>query len=86
MSKEAMTYAGAHNIDAEKLRKMLPKGSNHKVTDEVIELIRGMEADTGLLQDYLEESLLSYLPVLGFVEAALSRFLFAGLFLNYLKL
>lgn len=85
MSQEAMTYAGKHNIDAEKLRKMLPKGTNHKVTDEVINLIHSMESDTGLLQDYLEESLLSYLPVLREVKVELRDYVNAIKFCNLKK-
>lgn len=85
MSQEAMTYSGSHNIDADKLKKMLPRGSSHKVTDEVISLINSMEADTGLLQDYMEESLLSYLPVLKEVKVELREYVNAIKFCNLKK-
>ena len=32
-------FANKQNIDKEKLQRMLPKGSNHKVTDEIINMI-----------------------------------------------
>ena len=85
MSKEAMHYSNSQNIDKEKLSKMLPKGTHHKVTDEVISLIHSMEEDTGLLQDYLEESLLSYLPVLKETKVDLSEYVNAIKFCNLKK-
>ena len=85
MSKDAMTYSSPQNIDKNKLQRMLPKGTSHKVTDEVINLIGSMEADTGLLQDYLEESLLSYLPVLREVKVELKDYVNAIKYCNLKK-
>lgn len=82
MSVDAMYNAGSQNIDKEKLQKMLPKGSHHKVTDEIIELIGSMEKDTGLIQDYLEESVLSYLPVLKGVKVELRQYINAIKYCN----
>jgi len=70
----AEAYAKKHNIDHEKLTRLLPKGSSHKVTDEIIELIGKMEEDTGLFQDYMEESFLSHLPVLREVKVSLTNY------------
>jgi hypothetical protein len=53
-----------YNITREKIEKLLPKGSNYKVTDEVLSLIDNIEKDTGLLQEYAEESILNNLPIL----------------------
>lgn len=82
MSNDAMLYANEHNIDKEKLKRMLPKGSSHKVTDEIINLIGSMEKDTGLIQDYLEESFLSHLPVLREVRVDLKDYVNAIKYCN----
>jgi len=65
---------GSQNIDVEKLKKHLPKGSHHTVSNEIIDLISRMEQDTGLLQDYMEESFLSHLPALREVKADLKEY------------
>ena len=70
------------SIDKDKLKKMLPRGTSHKVTDEIIELISSMEEDTGLLQDYLEESLFTYLPVLREVRVGLKEYVNAIKYCN----
>lgn len=82
MPTDAQQYAGSQNIDKEKLAKLLPRGSHHKVTDEVIALIWAMEDDTGLIQDYLEESLLSHLPVLKEVKVELREYIHAIKYCN----
>ncbi len=71
-----------HNIDKEKLERLLPKGTNHKVTDEIITMISTMEEDTGLFQDYMEESLLSQLPVLSKVKTDLDDYVNAIKYCN----
>ncbi len=83
--EDSQMYAHAQNIDKEKLKKMLPRGTSHKVTDEVIHLINMMEKDTGLIQDYMEESLLSYLPVLKEVKVSLSDYVNAIKYCNLKK-
>ncbi len=82
---DAEMYANPQNIDKAKLTKMLPRGTNHKVTDEIIALINKMEADTGLIQDYMEESLLSYLPVLKEVKVTLTEYVNAIKYCNLKK-
>jgi len=52
-----------YNLTADKVKKMLPKGSSHQVTDKVMEIIYNMEHDTGLEQNYLEEQLLSNINI-----------------------
>jgi len=51
------------NITKEKLEGYLPRGTSHKVTDELLKLIASMEKDTGLPQDLMEEEVLGYLYV-----------------------
>lgn len=53
--------SGEHNITKDKLKSFLPKGSSHQVTDEILGIISNMENDTGLFQDYMEESVLSHM-------------------------
>ncbi len=72
----------AQNIDKAKLQKMLPKGSHHRVTDEIIALVHNMEKDTGLLQEYMEERLLSYLPVLRETKVDLKEYINAIKYCN----
>ncbi len=70
------------NIDKDKLQRMLPKGSSHKVTDEIITMISAMEDDTGLFQDYMEESFLSQLPILTTVKVDLDDYINAIKYCN----
>jgi len=69
-------------LTKEKLEAMLPKGTNHKVTDEVMHLISNIEEDTGLLQDYIEDSILCYLPVLREVKVSLKDYINAVKFVT----
>lgn len=71
-----------HYIDKEKLKSLLPKGSNHKVTDEIISLIKRMEDDTGILQEYMEESVLSNFPVLSTIKVDLDDYVNAIKYCN----
>jgi hypothetical protein len=71
-----------HNIDKVKLQRLLPKGSSHKVTDEIINTIGLMETHTGLFQDYMEESLLSHLPVLREIKVDLIDYINAIKYCN----
>jgi len=75
-------FAKKQNIDKEKLQRMLPKGANHKVTDEIINLISTIEDDIGLPQDYMEESLLSNLPILSKVKTDLDDYINAIKYCN----
>lgn len=74
--------ASKHNIDKEKLKRLLPKGTSHKVSDEIINLIDSMEEDTGLLQEYMEESILTHLPVLREIKVDLDDYINAIKFCN----
>ena len=85
MTDEVMMYSKEQTIDAEKLKRLLPKGVNYKVTDEIIELIGKMEDSTGLFQDYMEESLLSHLPVLREVKISLREYIDAIKYCNLKK-
>jgi len=77
-----MLYAKPQNIDKTRLQKLLPKGTNHAVTDEIINQISAMEESTGLMQEYLEESLLSHLPVLKEVKVDLTTYVDAIKYCN----
>ncbi len=85
MIDEVTMYSKEQNIDAEKLKRFLPKGVNYKVTDEIINLIGNMEDSTGLFQDYMEESLLSHLPVLREVKVSLREYVDAIKYCNLKK-
>ena len=82
MESNITPFAKKQNIDKEKLQRMLPRGSNHKVTDEIIALISSMEDDVGLFQDYMEESLLSHLPVLAQTKTDLNDYVNAIKYCN----
>ncbi len=55
----------AQNITEDAIRKLLPKGTHMKVTDEVMKMIHNMEEDSGLPQELLEEDLMSYMYLVG---------------------
>ena len=82
MNQQLTPSAKKQNIDKEKLQRMLPKGTNHKVTDEIINMIHSMEDDTGLYQDYMEESLLAQLPILASVKTDLDDYINAIKYCN----
>lgn len=82
MSTDAMMNSKNQYLDKEKLMRFLPKGTNHKVTDEIMSLVHHMEKDTGLLQEYLEESLLSHLPVLQDIKVDLPDYINAIKYCN----
>ena len=52
-------------ITVDKLKGLLPKNTNIAVTEEIVTLINGMEDDTGLPQEALEEDVMSYMHLLG---------------------
>ncbi len=80
--EQSMPHSHKQNINKEKLERMLPKGANHRVTDEIITLIGSMEEDTGLFQDYMEESLLAQLPILSTIKVDLDDYVNAIKFCN----
>ena len=82
MSNDAMMNASHHGLDKEKLQRLIPKGTSHKVTEDLMTLVLNMEKDTGLIQDYLEESLLSHLPVLKEIKVDLPDYVNAIKFCN----
>ncbi len=61
---KAMLHAKSQNITPEKLKRYLPKGTAHKVTDNIMDMIDYMERDTGLMQEHMEETVLTQLGVL----------------------
>ena len=85
MNDTALENSNEHSIDKDKLKRLLPRGSHHKVTDEIINLIGSMESDSGLLQEYMEESLLTHLPVLREVKVSLTEYVNAIKFCNLKK-
>ena len=69
-------------ITKEKIERLLPKGASHKVTDEVMNMIARMEDDVGVKQEYLEESFLGHLSVLGDIKVDLMTYINAIKFCN----
>jgi len=55
----------SQNITKEKLQKFMPRGTNAKVTDEILEIIHNIEDDTGLNQSYAEERVMSCIHLMG---------------------
>ena len=55
----------SQGITEEKLRYMLPKGTNKKVTKSILDKINSMGEDTDLPQNLLEEEFMSYLHLMG---------------------
>ncbi len=51
-------------ITPEKIKKLLPRGVNAKITDDIMELISNMGKATNLPQNLLEEEFMSYLHLL----------------------
>ena len=52
-------------ITKEKIRKLLPRNSHVKITDEVMDLIYNMGKEIDLPQNLLEEDLMSYMHLVG---------------------
>ncbi len=52
-------------ITVSKLKDLLPKKTNIKVTEEIVDLIHRAEEDTGLPQELFEEDLMSYMHLVG---------------------
>ena len=59
------TFSKSQNITREKLQKFMPKGTNAKVTDDILNIIANIENDTGIVQDYGEETVMSCMHLLG---------------------
>ena len=57
------TYSKSQNRTAEKIKKFLPKGSSHQVTQNILNIIEDTENSTGILQEYYEESFLAHTPL-----------------------
>ena len=58
-------FCKSQNITKEKLQKFMPRGTNAKVTDEILEMIHNIENDTGLHQEYAEERVMSCMHLMG---------------------
>ena len=56
-------HSNSQNITKDKIKRFLPKGSAHQVTDEIMKALHQMEDDTGIIQSYMEESILSHMTV-----------------------
>jgi len=52
-----------------KIQQFIPKGSNLKVTDRVMEIIANMEKTTGMSQEYMEEQFLTHMNVISKVKS-----------------
>lgn len=67
-------HANSQNITKEKLKKFLPKGSSHTITDEIINLVESMQKDTGIMQEYMEETLMANMPIISEVKVDLKDY------------
>lgn len=67
-------HANLQSITKEKLKKYLPKGSSHEVTDRVMELIASAEDDTGLEQAYLEEQFLTHTSIMKAMKVSIEEY------------
>ncbi len=82
-----MTDQTAHTpksigITREELLKRMPRGTNHKITDHIIELINNIEDDTALDQGMMEEKVLSSLHLLTVGQYSLESYINAVKFVN----
>jgi len=55
----------SQGITREKIRALLPRGSNAKITDEVLQTIRNLETDTDMPQELMEQDVMSYMYMVG---------------------
>ena len=69
-------------ITVDKIKKLLPKGTSHLVSDEIINMINNTEKETGILQEYFNDSFLTYLPVLKQVSIPLEKYVNAIRYCN----
>lgn len=63
------------NLTKEKLQSMVPKGTKITIDDEIIDMIKDMENDTGVLQQYLEEQLLGNMSVLKEAKVSMPEYI-----------
>lgn len=70
------------NITRDKILKMLPRGSKHEVTDEIMRMIERLEDDTDIEQSYMEEAVLSHMSVLNSVKTNLKTYIDAVKYCN----
>lgn len=55
----------SQNITADKLSRLLPKGSKANITNEIVKLANNMGSDCDLPQELMEEELLGYMHMVG---------------------
>lgn len=67
--------SGSQNITVEKLKKFLPKGSAHQVTENLVKMIHDMEDDTGLEQGYMEERFMANINVVKNLKISMEEYL-----------
>ena len=77
--------ANKQYLTEERIKQMLPKGVNHKVTDEIVKLVNRMENDINIKQEYMEESWLDHLHLLGEVKTDLKTYTNAIKYCNLTK-
>jgi hypothetical protein len=77
-----MPQSESQNITKEKIQSFLPRGSSHIVSDKIIDLINNMENDTGLLQEYMEDSFMTHLPMLKGIKVKLEDYVNAIKYCN----
>ncbi len=82
MRHDIPSQSKLQGLTAERVKKMLPKGTAHQVTENIILAIENMEDDTGLEQAYMEEQFASHLPLLGKHKVKLEDYISALKYVN----
>lgn len=59
------SFSKSQNITIEKLQRFMPKGTNTKVTQDIVNIINNIEKDTDINQEYGEEMVMSCMHLLG---------------------
>ena len=67
-------HSKPQSITKEKLKRFLPKGTSHEVTNNIINMINALENDTGIMQEYMEEKVLANINVLKEVKVSLEEY------------
>ena len=55
----------SQNITVEKLKQFMPRGTNAKVTEDIVKIIQNIENDIGVNQEYAEEQVMSCMSLMG---------------------
>ena len=65
IKKGDAAFCNSQNITKEKLQKFMPRGTNAKVTEDIVKIIQNIENDIGVNQEYAEEQVMSCMSLMG---------------------